>query len=233
MFNVRSFLSTALSLAALSTLTAGEEVIFADNFDRADAEDLGNEWASKGAVVLKNKSLLFQAKEEEFRPRTKRSFPIQKSGKFTVTFLMDWLRVSEGTWGFYMQLGDSEAMAKRLVYLQDLSKGIGINLIWGGGELVSHQKTGSFGYARAGEFKPLFVVNDRANKESVVPKPLVTIEVDVDAKRYAITFNGKTYPNLPFDHDGPIDTIRFIANGCSESGFSKSAIDDFKISKKK
>ena len=30
-----------------------------------------------------------------------------------------------------------------------------------------------------------------------------------------------------------IDTIRFITNGCSKTGFSKSAIDDVTISKGK
>ncbi|MAT49567.1 MAG: hypothetical protein CMK32_00065, partial [Porticoccaceae bacterium] len=82
-------------------------------------------------------------------------------------------------------------------------------------------------------FKTLFVVNDKKAKESVVEKAVVTIDVDVDAGTFSVTFNGKTYPDLPFDNKGPIDTIRFITNGCSGSGFSKSSIDDVIISKKK
>lgn len=222
-----------ISMTAVCALShAGDETaIFKDEFNRLDSDDVGNEWSSMGAVVLKNKAILFQAKEEEFRPRTKRTFPVQKEGKFTVSFLMDWIRVSEGTWGFYMQLGNSATMPKSLVYERDLAKGIGVNLIWGGGELVDRQDAGSFGYLKNGEFKTLFVVNDMKVENTVVKKAVVTIDVDLDANTYSVKFDGKTYPDLPFDNEGPIDTIRFITNGCSETGFSKSAIDDVTISK--
>ena len=228
-----SLISAVISLSALcSQLQAGDgEAIFKDDFNRPDAEELGNEWSSKGAVVLKDKAILFQAREEEFRPRTKRAFPVQDEGKFTVSFLMDWVREKEGTWGFYMQLGNSATMPKRLVYLEDLAKGIGVNLIWGGGELVNHQKKGSFGYSKGGEFTPLCVVNNPDEKGSVIENPVVTIEIDVDAGTYTVTFAGKTYPDLPFDNKGPIDTIRFITNGCSDTGFSKRSIDDVTIMK--
>ena len=148
-----------------------EEAIFQDEFNRSDAEDVGNEWSSKGAVVLKDKAILFRTKEEEFRPRTKRNFPVQEEGKFTVSFLLDWMRVEEGTWGLYMQLGNSATMPKRLVYLDDLAKGIGVNLVWGGGELVNHQKRGSFGFLKGGAFNPLFVVNNAAVKNRPAMRP--------------------------------------------------------------
>ena len=220
------------ALCALS-FAGDKKAIFKDDFNRADADSVGNEWSSKGAAVLKDKAVLFRVKEEEFRPRIKHAFQVQKEGKFTVSFLMDWLRDSEGTWGFYMQLGNSEEMPKKLVYLDDLAKGIGVNLVWGGGELVDHQKPGSFGYSKDGKFKTLFVVNDKKIESSVVEEALVTIDVDVDAGTFSVKFNGKTYPDLPFDNEGPIDTIRFITNGCSESGFPKSSIDNVIISKKK
>ena len=114
-----------------------------------------------------------------------------------------------------------------------LSKGIGVNLVWGGGELVNHQQKGSLGYLKAGEFKSLRVVNDAQVKESVIDRALVTIDVDVDAGTYSVTLDGKTYSDLPLDNKGPIDTIRFITNGCSESGFSRSSIDDITIRKAK
>ena len=231
MIMIAAAVGTALFCAP--TYAEEKEVIFKDDFNRADADVVGHEWSFKGAAVLKDKAVLFKVKEEEFRPRIKHTFPVQKAGKFNVSFLMDWLRDSEGTWGFYMQLGNSAEIPKKLVYLDDLAKDIGVNLIWGGGELVDHQKAGSFGYSKDGVFKTLFVVNDKKAKESVVEKAVVTIDVDVDAGTFSVTFNGKTYPDLPFDNKGPIDTIRFITNGCSGSGFSKSSIDDVIISKKK
>ena len=217
-----------------SLSSAGDqEAIFKDDFNRDDADAVENEWSSKGAAVLKDKAVLFNLKEEEFRPRIKHSFPVQKEGTFTVSFLMDWLRESEGTWGFYMQLGNSAEIPKSLVYERDLAKGIGVNLIWGGGELVDRQDAGSFGYLKNGEFKTLFVVNDRKVENTVVKKAVVTIDVDLDSSTYRVKFNGNTYAELPFDNKGPIDTIRFITNGCSKTGFSKSAIDDVTISKGK
>ena len=63
--------------------------------------------------------------------------------------------------------------------------------------------------------------------------PIVTVEVDLDSGTYAVSFNGKTYPEIPFDNKVPIDTIRFICNGCSKSGFARSAIDDVKIMRAK
>ena len=225
--------SACVCICAACSISLGEEskIIFQDDFNRDAADAVGNEWSSKGAVVLKNKAALFQSKEEEFRPRIKRTFPVQKEGKFTVSFLMDWLRESEGTWGFYMQLGNSAEMPRFLIREHDLAKGMGVNLLWGGGEMVDSQARGSFGYLQEGRFNALFVANDKQAENTVVDNPIVTIDVDVDAGTYSVKFNGKTYPDLPFDNKVPIDTIRFISNGCSASGFSKSSIDDVTITK--
>lgn len=232
----RSFtIAACIALSAVCAFSHGDEpeTIFHDDFNRGDADAVGNEWSSRGTAVLEENAIRFHVKEEEFRPRVKRTFPVQKEGKLTVTFKMDWLRKSEGTWAFHMQLGHSEQIPRLLIYNKDLSKGIGVHLVWGGGELVAFQPAGSFGYSRDGEFKPLFVVNDMENKQSVVEDPVVTIEVDVDSGTYAVKFNGKTYPNIPLDNKVPIDTIRFITNGCSKTGFSKSSIDDVKITRGK
>ena len=223
--------ASCIGMVPVCSRLSGEEnqVVFQDDFNRDDAAEVGNQWTSRGNVILQAGALQFEAKEEEFRPRTKRAFPVQKEGKLTVSFVMDWLRKSEGTWSFHMQLGHSEEMPRLLIYDKDLSKGIGVNLIWGGREPVNFEPAGTFGYSSSGEFKPLFVVNDLENKQSVVEDPIVTVEVDLDSGTYAVTFNGKTYPEIPFDNKVPIDTIRFICNGCSKSGFARSAIDDVKI----
>ena len=144
---------------------------------------------------------------------------------------MDWLRNAEGTWSFYMQLGNSAKIPRLLVYEKDLARGIGVNLVWGGGEPVDSGAPGSFGYYRQGKFKALFVVNDLKSENTIVREPVVTIEVDLDAGAYTVKFNGKTWPGIPFDNKGPIDTIRFLTNGCSSTGFSKSSIDDVTITR--
>ena len=146
---------------------------------------------------------------------------------------MDWLRESEGTWGFYMQLGHSEGIPRFLIREHDLAKGMGVNLLWGGGDLLASHAKGSFGYLKDGKFNALFVVNDKQAEKTVVKNPVVTIEVDMDASTYRVIFNGQTYPDIPFDNECPIDTIRFITNGCSKSGFSRSSIDDVMITKGK
>ncbi len=214
-----------ISLCLASHAEETETVIFKDHFSQPDSA-LANGWVAKGAVVVKNGAMQFQAEEEEFRPRAQRVFHTQKAGKVTVSFLMDWLRRSEGSWAFYIQLGNSSEMAKRLVYQEDLSKGVGVNLVWGGGEFINHQPRGSLGYLKDGKFEPLAVFNDEADKRTVVESPVITIEANVSTGTHTIRLNGKTYADLPFDHRVAIDTIRFVAHGCSASGFSKSAIDD-------
>lgn len=220
-----------IGTCAVSASLLGDEtqIVFHDEFNRDDADAVGNDWFSRGAAMLKDQALLFQLKEEEFRPRAQHSFPIQKQGKFTVSFVMDWLRETEGTWSFHMQLGNSQEFPRLLVQQEDLSKGIGVNLLWGGREPVNFQPSGSFGYCRGRKFEPLFVLNDNEHKETVVEKPVIKIVVDMDAGKYAVEFNDKTYSDLPFDNKVPIDTIRFISNGCSKAGFSKSSVDDVKI----
>lgn len=220
-----------ISVCAIIAPLLGDEtqIIFHDDFNRADADAVGNDWSSRGTAMLKDQALFFQLNEEEFRPRTQRTFPIQKQGKLTVSFVMDWLRESEGTWSFYIQLGNSQEFPRLLVEPEDLSKGVGVNLLWGGREPVNFKASGSFGYCRGRKFEPLFVLNDNEHKESVVEKPVITIVIDIDAGTYTVKFNDKTYPDLPFDSKVPIDTIRFISNGCSKAGFSKSSIDDVKI----
>lgn len=221
----------AMGVFTLGALIAAaeERVVFEDRFDRADAPTIGADWQSKGKVVLKDNAVWFLAKEEEFRPRTQSRFPKQEGGQFTVSFLMDWMRESEGTWAFYMQLGDSETMAERLVYLDDLAKGIGVNLVWGGGDLVDGQPRGSLGYRHNGTFNPLSVVNDTQSPESVVEDPTVTIGINLDTGVYSVEVNKHSYANLPLGVSGPIDTIRFIANGCSATGFSRTSIDNVLI----
>ncbi|MCS5689901.1 MAG: hypothetical protein NZ659_14100, partial [Acidimicrobiales bacterium] len=97
----------AVGLSAVCFLSpaAEKKTVFKDDFNRSDADAVGQGWTSRGEAVLKNKAALFKLEEGEFRPRIRHTFPVQERGKFTVSFRMDWLRKAEGTWRFYMQLG--------------------------------------------------------------------------------------------------------------------------------
>ena len=114
MFASRTFLLSAfLGMTAFYSLSHGqEEVIFKDDFNRADAKTAGNDWITSGSASLKGKALHFQLDEGEFRPRARRTFPKCEGGSFKVSFRFDWLRNNEGSWCFYMQLGNSSQMAK-------------------------------------------------------------------------------------------------------------------------
>ena len=205
---------------------ADGQVIFEDDFNRADAEVVGSGWMTSGTAALKGKALHFQLDDGEFRPRASRTFPKWEGGSFKVSFRFDWLRKDEGTWGFYMQLGNSAEMPKSLIYERDLAKGVGVNLAWGGRDLIGGEEPGSFGYFKDRKFNKLFSANDSRRKETLVDNPVVTLEVDLDAGTYAVGFNGKIYPGIPLENKGPIDTIRFVTTGCSKTGFLKSSIDD-------
>ena len=181
--------------------------------------------------MLQGKAVRFVGNEEDFRPRMTHRFPPQKAGKVRVSFVMDWLRELEKKWSLHVQLGNSADMPRLLVRPKDLSKGIGVNLVWGGGEAVGVQPPGSFGYLKEENFHPLFVVNNKADEKTVVEKPVVTVDVDIDAGTYTVRCNGQAYPDVPFDNKVPLDTIRFVCVGCGPTGFTKSSIDDVKITR--
>ena len=212
---------------------ADGQVIFKDNFNRANSGSVGNGWITTESVFLRDNALHFQLDDGEFRPRASRTFPTWEGGAFKVSFRLNWLRKDEGTWCFYMQLGNSSKMAKSLVYERDLAKGVGVNLAWGGRDLVGGEEPGSFGYFKDGNFHKFFSVNDAKRDDTVVENPVVILEIDLDAGIYALNFNGKTYPGIPLENKGPIDTIRFVTTGCSKTGFLKSSIDELLVLEEK
>ena len=139
MFQERAYqLFAFIFLFAVSSFSAAKDgdILFKDDFNRADAGTVGNDWITSGPALLKGKALHFQLDEGEFRPRARRTFPKRAGGTFKVSFRFDWLRENEGSWGFFMQLGNGAKMPKSLIYERDLTKGVGVNLAWGGRELV-------------------------------------------------------------------------------------------------
>jgi outer membrane protein assembly factor BamB len=204
-------------------------VLLKDDFNRADADSAGRGWTNKGSTkaIIKDNALFFEMDDSYFEPHIVHAFPVQKKGKIRVSYLMDWLRKAEGTWSLSMQLGNSKEIPETIGVESNLAKGIAVNLQWGGGDQIGDP--GTLGYVKDGEFRKLVVVNDAETPGSVVEKPKVTIQVDVDASTYGVTLNGKTYADLPFDNKGPIDTIRFIAHSCGNEGLPRSSIDDVVI----
>ena len=232
MFSMRMnrFIFALFATATLPLSHAKEgDVLFQEDFNRKDADSVGNEWLSRGTVNLKGNAMHFGIKEAEFRPRSRHTFPATDDGKVKVSFKWDWLRSAEGTWSFHIQLGNGSKMPKSLAYKEDLAKGVGVNLIWGGGDPVASATKGLFGYIQDGNFTSLFVANDTQAKDTVPKDTTLTIEADTVAGTFSLNYNGQDYKDLPFDNPGPIDTIRFVANGCSTSGFSKSSIDDLVV----
>jgi hypothetical protein len=77
MFAFRSFLLPALlGITVVCSFSHGQkDVIFQDDFSRADAKAVGNGWDTNGLASLKDKALHFQLDEGEFRPRARRTFP--------------------------------------------------------------------------------------------------------------------------------------------------------------
>lgn len=210
------------------------DIIFTDNFNRSDSKDIGNGWVlnatNEGTAYIKDKAISFEPADEEFEPRVEHKFATQTKGKFSVSFKMDWVRDFENTWGLYIQLGNSKNIPKEL---EDLSKGISVNVAWGGSDVIEMDEVGVLGFFKDAKFSKLAIINDGEVKESVLKDSTIIIEVDMDSSSYTLSVNGKTYDNLPFDNEGPIDTIRFVAHLCNPSNFTKSSIDDVKVFKTK
>ena len=72
MFTSRLLMIPAVvGLTAVCSLSWAEDkkAIFKDDFNRADADAVGQGWTSRGEAVLKDKAALFKLEEDEFRPR--------------------------------------------------------------------------------------------------------------------------------------------------------------------
>jgi hypothetical protein len=238
MFKFFVVTAVVLSMGCVSKApckNAEKKVLLEENFNRADSDVIGNSWkvtvGDSGVAKLDKESVLFEPEDEDFTPRIEHTFAVQTSGKFTVSFKMDWVREYETNWAFYMQLGDSKKIPAKMDYESDAGEGISVNLVWGGGEAIDSEEVAVFGSVKAGKVTKLAIVNDDEDEKSIVVDPVVTIVVDMDKSTYDVSINGKTYANQAFDNKGSIDTIRFIADKTNMSNFVKASVDDVKIVK--
>lgn len=227
-----------ITLIAAQLLNAGEKVLLEDKFNRGmDGDAIGNAWVTNpgedSKMLLKANAAFFDPTDQENEPRMEHKFDLQESGKFTVAFDFDWIRDFESDWAFYMQLGHSKKMPKKMDFETSSSDGIAVNLVWGGGAAIDMDgEIGVFGYAKGGKVTLKTKINDNDEKDTIIKKKTIIITVDMDKSMFSVMLDGKEYKDMPFDNKLPIDSIRFIADKCNPDNFSKRSIDNVKITKK-
>ena len=147
-------------LISASLLQAEEKVIFEDNFDRENAEKVGKDWKTETAngaeAKLEDKAALFITTDEDYQPAISHKFTEQSKGKFTVSFVKDWLRDYETDWGFFMQLGSSKSMTAKD---GEINKGVAVNLVWGGGFSINTDDIAVFGQVKGDSVKKLAITS--------------------------------------------------------------------------
>ena len=107
MFSSYPFFSFALvSMTLVCSFSHGQKnVIFQDDFNRADAAVVENDWITNGPAALKGNALHFQLDDGEFRPRARRTFAKLEGGSFYVSFRFDWLRKTRAVGPFSCNWG--------------------------------------------------------------------------------------------------------------------------------
>ena len=208
-------LSAILPGLSPSALATGH-ILVDDQFDRADSSVVGNAWVEvevTGQTQLLNGALSFDAVDEPYRPLIYKTFTQQTSGIVSWVFDLDFRRTgSEGTYAFWMQLGDSS----QLSVADPTSLGVAVNLKWGGPTegLLAHEGLG-------------YVVGGAVNEVTTVSGlQTVVVQADLDAQNYSIDVNGQLVGLIPFDNAVPIDTVRFFTNGLSQVNFASRLVDN-------
>jgi hypothetical protein len=204
--------------ATVSITIAETATLLSDTFDRADSPEAGAGWVEieqLGATVsIANNQLLFDdTSDVALRPLVRRPFTQASTGTLQWDFDFNWaVTGNEGTYRFLMQLGDSAAMS-------DVSQneGAGVNLVWTSIN-GAHQ---SLGYIKAGINTALAVISG-PNHISVV--------ADLAAQTYAVSVDGALVgAGIPFDANGPVNQVRFLADNLNELNFSGRTIDNLNI----
>ena len=225
-----------ISILLFSTVAfANEKVLLSDDFDRKDNDDVANGWLTieeNTELKIKDKKVLFESNDSDFEPRLSHKFPIQKAGKFTLSFQFDWVRDVELNWGFFIQLGDSSKIPEEMEFDTDPGEGMAVNLVWGGGSTLELDKVAVLSHIKDKKLKELTVVNDPEVEDSVIEDLTITINVDMDKGTYDVHLGEKSFKGLSFDKKVPIDTIQFMAHQSETGNFKKTSIDSVKIVKK-
>ena len=230
---MRLLVSMVAFALSLNTLCADDKTLLSDDFNRDDADKVGKGWKvtaeNESGVVIKDKKASFITTDEEGHPALTKSFKAQSKGKFSASFVMDFMRDFESDWAFYMQLGNSKKMSTKS---DEIAKGLGVNLVWGGGISIDSEEVAILAHVKGDKLVKMTNLNNSEEEKTVVKKAVITIDVDMDAGTYTVSLNGKAFKKAKLDSKDPIDTIRFIAHNVNPDNFSSKAIDDVKVTKK-
>jgi hypothetical protein len=209
-----SVLSTGISA------TTNNGSLFEDDFQRLDSGIVGNGWieAESGSQVkISNGRLVFDAKDDSFRPLIHHNYLSQSSGIITWTFDLNFQRTgSEGTYSFWMQLGQESLMDTAA----PMDKGIAVNLKWGGPNdgFSTHE---GLGYVVDGLVTQVATVSGGNER--------ITVSVDLDNNTYNVSIGGQEVTNIPLENNVSIDTVRFFAHNLNLNNFAYREIDNVVI----
>jgi len=201
-----------------STPTPTYEIIFADDFNRSDNQNVENNWqeleTNDGLVEVVNNQLFFvDTSDNVLKPQVKHSFNKVESGSLYWEFDMNWARSgNENDYRLYIQLGDSSQLTNTTS-----DAGVAVNLVWQNlnGDQQSLTHKASSNYSK--------IANISGDNH-------ITIEANVDTNTYTLYINDVLVASdLAFDRDVSIDTVRFMTDGLNEQNFSGRYFDNVEI----
>jgi hypothetical protein len=201
------------NVSTVMVMVSASEILFADDFDRADGPVVGNGWVeselAQARVEVASQVLFFvDTSDAVNRPQVLHAFPQVTDGILWWEFDFDWQRVgSEGTYRLFMQLGDGARMSA-----DDQDAGVGVNLIWSRLGRV-HE---SLGYRTA--VRDTGVVQIRGLTH-------LTVIADVDAQSYEVRVDDVTVAVAPFHNPVALDMVRFLADAVNERNFTGKSFD--------
>jgi Bacterial TSP3 repeat len=204
-----------------SVPSGGSITLFEDDFQRADADVVGNGWVeveSSSRTRIVSGRLVFNAANDAFRPLIRHAFPAQSSGEMVWTFNLNFQRTgADDDYSFWMQLGEGGLMSNT----NPLEPGVAVNLIWGSPShgLTTHE---GLGYVVDGTVTQVTTVSG-----GNVP---ITVLVDLDRQTYGVGVGGQQVANIPFTEPiSAIDTVRFFAHQLRRKNFTRREIDNVEV----
>jgi hypothetical protein len=207
------------NIATVSINIAQSGSLLSDDFNRTDDSEIGQNWVEveqvgAAAVIAANQLFFADTSDVTNRPLVRRSFAPVSTGSLQWDFDFDWTRTGdEGTYRFLMQLGDSATMNDGS---QDA--GAGVNLVW----TTINGTHQSLGRRNAGVDTALAVINGPTH---------ISVVADLDTHTYSVAVNGSVVgAGIPFDANGPLNTVRFLTDNLNEANFSGRTIDNVNIS---
>ena len=200
---------------AIPTIT----VLFAEGFDRADNDVVGNGWVEaegSGAQVgiQENRMCFLDTSDAVNLPLVRNLFPQVTGGQLIWEFDFDWNRTgNEGRYWMFMQLGEGSMMSDN-----DQNSGVGVNLVWtfldGEHQILAHRQSD----VDTG----LGVISGQAR---------IKVEANLDTHTYTVLVDEVALQGeLPFDNYVDLDTVRFFTNALNEINFDGRCFDNLSIS---